>query len=121
MIEREKSWLVSNSVVNDIQSAGREKYSCLHTSFLLHESIAYNVNRGNTVYGAFLDARKAFDTVWIRGLLYKLLVYGINSKMWWLIKNSYTDYKCAIFIDGKSGDWFYPQRGVHQGAPLSMS
>ena len=69
MIEREKSWLVSNSVVNDIQSAGREKYSCLHIAFLLHESIAYNLNRGNIVFGVFLDARKALDTVWIRGLL----------------------------------------------------
>ena len=41
--------------------------------------------------------------------------------MWWLIKNSYTGYKCDIFIDGQAGDWFYPQRGVHQGTPLSMS
>ena len=120
MIEREKTWLQNNAVIDAIQSAGKEKLSCLHTSFVVQETIAYSLNRGSSVYAAFLDARKAFDTVWIDGMLHKLLMSGINIKLWQLIKSGYTDFECAVFIGGETGDWFQPKRGVHQGAPLSM-
>ena len=120
MIEREHAWLQNNSVIDSIQSAGREKLSCLHTSFIVQETIAYNLNRGNAVYAAFLDVRKAFDTVWISGMLYKLMMTGINTKLWRLIKSGYTDFECAVFVGGTLGEWFYPKRGVHQGAPMSM-
>ena len=120
MIEREQTWLQNNAVIDAIQSAGKDKLSCLHTSFIVQEAVAYNLNRGSAVYAAFLDARKAFDTVWIDGMLHKLLMSGINIKLWSLIKSGYTDFKCAVFIGSKAGDWFQPERGVHQGAPLSM-
>ena len=103
-----------------MQGAGQEKCSCLHTSFIVQEAVAHNVNKGGTVYVAFLDTRKAFDTVWIDGMLYRLYQEGMNTKTWRLIKDAYTDFKCAIYLDGKTGEWFGPERGVHQGAPFSM-
>ena len=87
---------------------------------LLQELIAENNHKGATVYVAFLDIRKAFDTVWIQGLLYKLYKAGLRDKPWRLICDSYTNYQCAVSIGGQPGSWFYPERGVHQGAPLSM-
>ena len=120
MIEREMQWLQSNNVMDVIQSAGQPNCSCLHTSFLVQEVVAYNLNRGNSVFGAFLDTRKAFDSVWIEGLLYKLRNYGINTKFWKLIKSGYTDFLCTAFVSGVTGEWFIPQCGIHQGSPLSM-
>ena len=120
MIKREKQWLSRNDVTDGIQSAGQDKCSSLHTSFLVQESIAYHVNKGNSVYAAFLDTKKAFDTVWIDGLLFKLLKAGMSPKIWRLIKSGYTDFKCAAYINGRAGEWFTAERGVHQGAPLSM-
>ena len=120
LIKRELKWLECSNVNDEIQSSGKQSCSCLHSSFVVQETIAYNRNRGNTVYTAFLDTKKAFDTIWINGMLYKLLKYGINSKMYWLIKSGYTDYKCTVIIAGETGEWFTPMRGVHQGAPLSM-
>lgn len=70
---------------------------------------------------AFLDIRKAFDTVWIKGLLYKLMKSGLNQKVLRIIANGYTYFQCSVLIDGEWGDWFIPERGVHQGAPLSMT
>ena len=58
--------------------------------------------------------------LWVPGLLYKLHKAGMSGKIWRLIKESYQGFQCAAFIAGEVGEWFDNERGVHQGAPLSM-
>ena len=120
LIERETLWLHDASVISPIQSAGQPQCSSLHTSFLSQEAIAHYINKNATVYKLFLDAQKAFDTVWVKGLLYKLHMKGINMKTWRLIQNGYNNFECAVFIGNVTGEWFYIERGVHQGSPFSM-
>ena len=72
LLTRERHYFTNHDVVDEIQGAGQEKCSCLHTSLLLQETIAENTIKGATVYVAFLDIKKAFDMVWIPGLMYKL-------------------------------------------------
>ena len=46
--------------------------------------------RGSKVSSCFLDVRKAFDAVWIDGLLYKLFSkFDIRGRMWLAIKDLY--------------------------------
>lgn len=120
IIEREQQWFNDTSVIDSIQSSGKEKCSCLHSSFIVQETVAHYQNMQCTVHGAGLDARKAFDTVWIDGLMYKLHKAGMNSAALKLIDNAYSNFSCAVFLSGSAGRWFTPLRGVHQGAPLSM-
>ena len=87
---------------------------------LLQEAVAHNINKGESVYVAFLDIKKAFDTVWVNGLLYKLYQAGIHIKSWKIMKECYSNFQCTAYIAGKGCTWFIPERGVHQGAPLSM-
>ena len=120
IMERENDWFNNTYVVDELQGAGQEKCSSLHTSLILQENIANYSDKGCSVYVAFLDIRKAFDTTWIEGLLYKMIECGINLKTLRLIGESYKQFQCAVIIDGKQGEWFMPERGVHQGSPLSM-
>ena len=43
----------------------------------------------------------AFDTIWIDGLLYKLYhELGINSKLWLIIKELYTNIHACVTYNG---------------------
>ena len=119
MLNREKQWFQRNEVIDELHRAGKSHCSCLHTSFLLQEAISYNLARGENVYVTFLDIRKAFDTVYIPGLLYKLYQNGLNMGIWRLISDSYHAFECSALIAGRPGPWFEPERGIHQGAPVS--
>jgi len=48
--------------------------------FILHEARNYCVEGGSPLHVCYLDARAAFDCVWISCLLYKLHDKGIGGK-----------------------------------------
>ena len=60
--------------LNPLQGGFREGLSCSHTSFILQEAVQSNNLKA---YVAFLDAQKAFDTVWHEGLFVKLMFLDI--------------------------------------------
>ena len=74
----------------------KEGVGCTEATFTILESINHMLERGSKVFGCFLDARKAFDTVWIDGLLFKLFSEsGIKGRMWLVIRNLYTGVKLS--------------------------
>ena len=121
ILDRERKWLCENNIISDLQGAAQESCSSAHVSLLLQETINYNLSKGENVYIAFLDIKKAFDTVWVSGLIYKLFKLGMDPMAVCLISESFKDFQCTAYIAGETGTWFKPQRGVHQGAPLSMT
>ena len=57
---------------SEMQFGFQEVVGCTEASFTIIEKINHMLERGSKVFSCFLDVRKAFDTVWIDGLLYKL-------------------------------------------------
>ena len=115
---RENEWI--QNTICPVQSCGKEHVSCLHTSFLVQQAVTMNLNNGRSVHGLLLDTRKAFDALWILGMLYKLYLEKINPKVWLMVYDAYKNFMCTAYVNGISGPWFVPKRGVHQGAPASM-
>ena len=64
--------------LSSIQGGFRAGQSSLHTAFVFQEIVTYLRECGHKAYVAFLDARKAFDTVWHEGLFVKLHI-GLGS------------------------------------------
>ena len=65
----------------------------------------------------FVDLKKAFDSVWHKGLFYKIENVGIYGKTLELIKDVYKKTKCAIKINNSRTDFFE----YTKGCPLSSS
>ena len=77
---------------SNLQFGFEEGVGCIEASVTILETINHMLERGSKVFGCFLDVRKAFDTVWVDGLSYKLFKeLGIEGKMWLTIKDLYTD------------------------------
>ena len=72
--------------------------------------------QGCKIFNCFLDVRKAFDIVWIDGLLYKLFIEpGVGGRLWLTIKDLYTDVKAQVLYSGSLSRQFKVSQGTGQG------
>ena len=66
-----------------------------------------------------LTLKKAYDTVWRDGLLYKLLKNGISGKFYNVIESMYQTSECCVKVDQAVTEFFKNNIGVKQGEVLS--
>ena len=87
---------------SQLQFGFSEGVCCIEASFTILETINNMLERRSKVFGCFLDVRKAFDTVWVDRLLYKLFTEsGIQGRMWLAIEDLYTDVKAQVLFAGE--------------------
>jgi hypothetical protein len=75
--------------------------------------------KNKKLFTAFIDFRKAFDSVWREGLLLKLVNKGIDGKLFRIILNLYTSSECRVRTEGSYSKTFSSNIGVKQGCVLS--
>ena len=87
--ERLKHYVKENDLIHQsqigFQSGHRTADHILTLKTLLDKKM--NTNRNDKVYACFIDFKKAFDSVWHQGLLFKLLKNKIDGKLYSLIKS----------------------------------
>ena len=66
-----------------------------------------------------VDFEKAFDSVWVKGLLHKLQHVGIVGRMWYLIADILLHRSVTIAVNDITSDLFSCGMGLPQGAILS--
>ena len=73
------------------------------------------------VYACFVEFRKAFESVWHDGLLYKLLQINVGGNVYEIIKSTslYSNSTCSVRIGNSQTRSFQYSRGVRQGCILS--
>ena len=71
------------------------------------------------LYTCFVDFKKAFDSIWHQGLLYKLLKYNIGGTFYKIFSNMYSHSNCCVQGNYNRSEFFNYDKGVRQGCILS--
>ena len=98
------SYLEINKLISQCQFGFRKNRRTSDCMFLLKTAVTKTVyasrkkKSGNFLYAAFIDFRKAFDSVWRKGLLFKLQNIGVTGNFYNIIKTMYEDvtYKVKL-------------------------
>ena len=98
---RIEPWWYEQGIVSNLQGACRKKQSCVHTAYLLQETVSSALENNRNVFVAYFDVSKAFDTVWTDGMFYKLYQMGIRGRLWRLLYRSYKGFLCRVRIQSQ--------------------
>jgi hypothetical protein len=112
-------FIESNNLLSENQAGFRSSHSTLDHIFVLKTLIDIFKSRKQKLYCAFIDYRKAFDSIWRQGLWLKLSKEGVNGKVFKVIVNMYNQIKSCVFLNGEKSEYFFSFRGVRQGENLS--
>ena len=120
LLNRLENYAKENRLFSDLQFGFQEGVECSEASFTILESINHMLERRSKVFGCFIDVRKAFDTVWIDGLLYKLFTeFDIRGRMWLAIKDLYTEVRGQVLYSSTLYRKFDISQGTGQGRILA--
>ena len=112
-------YIESNNILSEIQGGFRKDHRCEDHIFTLKSIVSARQAENKTTHLAFLDFRKAFDTVWRDGLLSIAWNIGIRGKIWNIIDSLYNNVLCNVKFGDIVTDFFEIDEGVKQGCVLS--
>jgi hypothetical protein len=117
--ERLAKFVNGEGILGEEQAGFRNGYSTTDHIFTLHSLLEMYLNKHKKVYCAFVDFKKAFDTVDRVSLWRKLAADGINGRLLTVIHNMYKAAKSCVKDKGQFSNLFNCNVGVRQGENLS--
>lgn len=116
----DKLWseIADKDCLSSNQFGFRGGHSTTDALYLLRERIGRAINNKMSLVTCSLDLEKAFDSVWIPGLVYKIAELGFDSYLQGIIKSFLSDRSATINFNNEFSDYFPISRGVPQGTKL---
>lgn len=105
----------NNDVISDAQFGFRPRRSTTDAIFVLHSIIQKFLQQKKRLYCAFIDMKKAFDSVYRNGLWYKLGRIGIKGKLLRILRDMYSKIKSCVKSNNNLSDFFESHVGLLQG------
>jgi hypothetical protein len=105
--------------LNPYQAGFRKARSTSHLLYLLTSTIKSALAKKKCLPVCFLDITRAFDSVWIKGVLYKLYNAGIQGPLWLWIQAFLSNRSFFLSMSDLVSSSFSFHAGVPQGCVLS--
>jgi hypothetical protein len=105
-------------LIPEIQHGFRAGHSTNHQLLRVIEYITKAFNYKTFTTGLFLDIAKAFDKVWIKGLIVKLSESGLDTAMINMISSFLRNRSFNVKLNGIRSTTKIPTAGVPQGSVL---
>ena len=113
------NFINNNNILSENQAGFRPGYFTVDHIFTIKNVIDVFLSKKKKIFCAFIDFKKAFDTVWRSGLWSKLLTCGVTGNLLNVIKSIYNNIKSRIVANGAKSNYFSCYTGVRQGENLS--
>lgn len=110
--------VASLKIIPVYQCGFREKHSTIDAAAVLRDSIVEAKNFKESISVCLIDISRAFDSVWHRGLVWKLANHGISANIVKIIENFLSGRTAKILANGNQSKSFKIGRGVPQGTIL---
>lgn len=109
-----------NNIIPPFQFGFRHSHSTVHAVTKLLTDISFNLNNKNITTACLIDIEKAFDTVWINGLIWKMKnKYNFNDHIIHSLHNYLNNRTFYVSISNHKSKIFNIKSGVPQGGILS--
>ena len=116
---RISNYALKNNFIRPEQFGFRSKEECISLYISVREICQRRQFLKKSTFLAFLDLKKAYDSVPIFNILTKLYNLGIRDNCLNFLTNLYISSKARASLRGNLSDEFPINRGVRQGCPLS--
>lgn len=113
-----KEEMTEKNLLPEYQSGFRSKHTCVDAASALRDIIIHSRSRNENVAVCFIDIRKAFDSVWVQGLVWKLNNFGIDPGICKIIESFLSDRTAFVEVADARSEEYKPERGVPQGTVL---
>jgi hypothetical protein len=113
------NWSRQNDRLSDAQFGFKEGVGTVDAIYVLHSIISKYMSNGKRLYCAFVDFKKAFDSVYRNGVWFKIFKQGVTGKMFSVLRSMYSVVKSCVLHLGVHTDFFKFNVGLRQGEILS--
>ena len=117
--KRINNWIEENNIIGEEQAGFREDYSTVDHIFTMLAMVQKQLLRHRKLYAAFIDFRKAFDSVRREKLWIVLKKNGLKGKMYNALKSMYDTVLAQVRVNGDLTNMFSCPRGLKQGEVCS--
>ena len=112
-------WSEENGIINDAQAGFRKGRSTTDHIFTLHAAVEKHLLKNSKLYVAFIDLKKAYDTV-NRSVLWSILIrHGMKGRMIRMLKAVYSTVQACVLCNEGASDFFECVQGLKQGCVMS--
>jgi hypothetical protein len=108
-----------NNIIPNEKFAFRKRHSTIAQLARLTDSITHGFNRNKHTGIILLDIEKAYDTVWVKGLIYKLISYDVPYYLIHFLLSYLTNRTFCVTVAGYRSPIKTISAGLPQGAVLS--
>lgn len=113
------NFVVENNIIIKEQFGFRVQHSTVHQVHRIIDFITTNRNEQKSTGMVLLDLKSAFDSVWIKGIIFKLLNLGFPIYLLKILKSFLSNRKFFVQILNVNSNTKEVKSGVPQGAILS--
>lgn len=111
-------YCVENDLLPNNQFGFRSKHSTVHALIRLFEEAIMGFNDCKITIAAFLDIEKAFDTMWVQGLIYKMIKMRFPHYLIRIVFSYLKDRNFRVKLGNQLSDPISVNDGVPQGSVL---